>query len=190
VFVERVGERELYWMRQHFPTFGRRLTRKQVAPVLGLSAADLDAFPIEEVSTGLAHLVVAVRSRRLLERIHVDREALLKLVEGLDAKSIIAFAKGARAAGRQLTARVFVDYYGVPEDAATGSGNGCLAAWLVQHHYLDDDAIDVRVEQGFSIGRPSLLHLRAMRTSRGIEVRVGGGVVDVAHGTVTAARFA
>jgi len=36
----------------------------------------------------------------------------------------------------------------------------------VQHHYLDDDAIDVRVEQGFSIGRPSLLHLRAMRTSR------------------------
>ena len=190
VFVERSGERELYWMRQQLPTFGRRLTRKQVAPILGLSPADLEAYPIEEVSTGLPHLVVPVRSRRLLERIRVDREALLRLVAGLDAKQIIAFAPGARGAGHQLTARVFVDYYGIPEDPATGSGNGCLAAWLVQHHFLKDDAIDVRVEQGMSIGRPSLLHLRAMRTSRGIEVRVGGGVVDVARGTVTAARFA
>ncbi len=25
-----------------------------------------------------------------------------------------------------LAARVFVDYYGVPEDPASGSGNGCL----------------------------------------------------------------
>ncbi len=190
VFVERSGERELYWMRQRYPTFGRRLPRKQVAPVLGLSPADLDAHPIEEVSTGLPHLVVPIRSRRLLERIRVDRDAMLNLVAGLDAKSVIAFAPGARGVGRQLTARVFADYHGVPEDPATGSGNGCLAAWLVEHRYLDDDAIDVRVEQGMSIGRPSLLHLRAMRTSRGIEVRVGGGVVDVARGTVTAARFA
>jgi trans-2,3-dihydro-3-hydroxyanthranilate isomerase len=190
VFVERSGERELYWMRQRYPTFGRRLPRKQVAPALGLSPADLDAHPIEEVSTGLPHLVVPIRSRRLLERIRVDRDAMLNLVAGLDAKQVIAFAPGAQGAGRQLTARVFADYQGVPEDPATGSGNGCLAAWLVEHRYLDDDAIDIRVEQGMSIGRPSLLHLRAMRTSRGIEVRVGGGVVDVARGTVTAARFA
>ena len=190
VFLERTGERELYWMRQRYPTFGRRLPRRQVAPVLGLSPADLDAFPIEEVSTGLAHLVVPVRSLRLLERIRIDREALFELVDGLDAKSIIAFAPGAHGAGRQLTARVFVDYYGILEDAATGSGNGCLAAWLVQHQFLGNDAIDLRVEQGLSIGRPSLLHLRAMRTSRGIEVRVGGGVVDVARGVLTAVRFA
>ncbi len=190
VFVERATKHELYWMRQRFPTFGKRLPRKLVAPALGLSPADLDSHPIEEVSTGLAFLVVPVRTRRALERIRVDREALLKLVDGLDAKAVIAFAPGARGAGHQLTARVFVDYYGVPEDAATGSGNGCLASWLVQHRYLDDDAIDVRVEQGVSIGRPSTLHLRAMRTSRGIEVRVGGGVVDVARGTLLAARLA
>jgi len=102
---------------------------------------------------------------------------------------VLAFAPGAERPGHQLTARVFVDDLGVPEDAATGSSNGCLAAWLVHHRFLDDDAIDVRVSQGMSIGRPSTLHLRAMRTSRGIEIRVGGGVVDVARGTLTAARF-
>ncbi|HXQ31969.1 MAG TPA: PhzF family phenazine biosynthesis protein [Steroidobacteraceae bacterium] len=190
VFVERNREGELYWMRQRHPTFGRRLPRRLVAPVLGLSPTDLDSQPIEEVSTGLAHLVVPVRTRRALERIRVDRDALLSLVGGLDAKSVIAFAPGAHGAGHQLTARVFVDYYGVPEDAATGSGNGCLASWLVQHRYFDEDPIDIRVEQGVSIGRPSSLHLRAMRTSHGIEVRVGGGVVDVARGMLLAARLA
>ena len=190
VFVERDAKRELYWMRQRYPSFGARLPRKLVAPALGLAPSDLASHPIEEVSTGLPFLVVPVRTRRALERIRVDREALLKLVAGLDAKAVIAFAPGAARAGHQLTARVFVDYYGIPEDAATGSGNGCLAAWLVQHRFLGDDAADVRVEQGASMGRPSSLHLRAMRTSRGIEIRIGGGVVDVARGTLVAARLA
>ena len=64
MFVERATKHELYWMRQRFPTFGRRLPRKLVAPVLGLSPADLDSHPIEEVSPGLAHLVIPVRTRR------------------------------------------------------------------------------------------------------------------------------
>jgi trans-2,3-dihydro-3-hydroxyanthranilate isomerase len=190
VFVERDAKRELYWMRQRFPTFGERLPRKAVAPLLGLSPADLDSHPIDVVSTGLPTLIVPVRTRRALERIRVDRDGLLKLVKGVAASAVLAFAPGAARAGHQLTARVFVDDLGVPEDAATGSSNGCLAAWLVQNRFLDDDAIDLRVEQGTSIGRPSSLHLRAMRTSRGIEIRVGGGVVDVARGTVVAARFA
>lgn len=189
VSFEREGRRELYWMRQKHPTFGRRLSRKQVAPVLGLAPADLDTQPIEEVSTGVPFLIVPVRSRRALERIKVDRDALLKLVRDLDAKSILAFAPGAKTTGCKYTVRVFVDFHGVPEDPATGSANGCLAAWLVQHRYERDDAVDVRVEQGMSIGRPSVLHLKAMRTSRNIEVRVGGGVVDVARGVLLASRL-
>ncbi|MCZ8131241.1 MAG: PhzF family phenazine biosynthesis protein [Steroidobacteraceae bacterium] len=190
VVYEREGKRELYWMRQNAPTFGRRLSRREVAPVLGLAPSDLDAAPIEEVSTGLPFVIVPVRTKKALERIRVNRDLLLKFVAGLDAKAILAFAKGANGSGHHLTARVFVDYYGIPEDPATGSANGCLAAWLVQHRWLGDDAIDVRVEQGMSIGRPSVLHLKAMRTSRRIEVRVGGGVVDVARGTLLAARLA
>jgi trans-2,3-dihydro-3-hydroxyanthranilate isomerase len=190
VSFERDGKRELYWMRQPAPTFGARRTRRQVAPALGLAPTDLDAHPIEEVSTGVPFLIVPVRTRRALERIRVDRDALAKLVDDLDAKAVLAFAPGAKGAGAKLTVRVFVDFHGVPEDAATGSANGCLAAWLVQHRYLDDDAIDIRVEQGMSIGRPSTLHLRAMKTSRRLEVRVGGGVVDVARGTLLAQRLA
>lgn len=190
VSFERDGKRELYWMRQPQPTFGRRLTRKQVAPVLGLAQTDLDSHPVEEVSTGVPYVIVPVRTRRALERIRIDKDALLKLVADGEAKAILAFAPGAKGPGNKLTVRVFVDFYGVPEDPATGSANGCLAAWLVQHRYFGDEQVDIRVEQGMSIGRPSVLHLRAMKTSRSLEVRVGGGVVDVARGTILAQRLA
>jgi len=38
------------------------------------------------------------------------------------------------------------------------------------------------VDQGFEIGRPSLLMLRARRSGDEIEVNVGGAVVMVAEG--------
>ena len=71
---------------------------------------------------------------------------------------------------------------GVPEDPATGSANGCLAGYLVEHRCFGGDAIDVRVEQGYEIGRPSLPFLEAGRGPEGIEVNVGGNVVMVASG--------
>jgi trans-2,3-dihydro-3-hydroxyanthranilate isomerase len=81
-----------------------------------------------------------------------------------------------------LNVRVFVDLYGIPEDPATGSANGCLAAYLSRYKYFGDDRVNVRVEQGFEIGRPSLLYLKAQQKKDVIHVFVGGKVVMVAKG--------
>jgi trans-2,3-dihydro-3-hydroxyanthranilate isomerase len=77
---------------------------------------------------------------------------------------------------------VFADCAGVPEDPATGSSNGCLAAYLVEHDYFDTDEIEVTVEQGYEMNRPSLLQLRASRSPDGINVEVGGRVISVLDG--------
>ena len=69
-----------------------------------------------------------------------------------------------------------------PEDPATGSAAGCLAAYLLEHGYLGTDSIDVRVEQGFEICRPSLLYLQAARDGDQTTVHVGGKVQMVARG--------
>ncbi|WP_245634162.1 PhzF family phenazine biosynthesis protein [Halalkalicoccus paucihalophilus] len=45
-----------------------------------------------------------------------------------------------------LNVRVFADCGGVPEDPATGSSNGCLAAYLVREDYFKSDEIEVTVE--------------------------------------------
>jgi trans-2,3-dihydro-3-hydroxyanthranilate isomerase len=81
-----------------------------------------------------------------------------------------------------LNVRVFCDYYGISEDPATGSANGCLAGYLAKHRYFGNDKIDIRVEQGYEISRPSLLYLRAENEQGKIDVSVGGKVVMVAKG--------
>jgi trans-2,3-dihydro-3-hydroxyanthranilate isomerase len=78
--------------------------------------------------------------------------------------------------------RVFADYLGVPEDPATGSANGCLAGYLVHYSYFGEESINLRVEQGYEIGRPSLLLLKAQKERCRIEVFVGGKVIMVAKG--------
>ena len=83
-------------------------------------------------------------------------------------------------AGNQLA----VFCFGVPEDPATGSANGCLAGYLVQHRYFGGDTIDIRSEQGYEIGRPSLLLLKAERRNAAIDIYVGGQGVLVAHGAL------
>jgi len=81
-----------------------------------------------------------------------------------------------------LNVRVFADYYGVAEDPPTGSANGCLAGYLVEYRYFGKDRLDIRVEQGYEIGRPSLLFLRAEAKGEEIDVFVGGKVMMVARG--------
>jgi trans-2,3-dihydro-3-hydroxyanthranilate isomerase len=77
---------------------------------------------------------------------------------------------------------VFCDYLGIPEDPATGSANGCLAGYLVEYSYIGKQSINMRVEQGYEIGRPSLLLLQAEKKAAGIEVCVGGKTILVAKG--------
>ncbi|MNL77413.1 Trans-2,3-dihydro-3-hydroxyanthranilate isomerase [compost metagenome] len=81
-----------------------------------------------------------------------------------------------------LNVRDFAAYYGIPDDPATGSSNGCLAAYLVNYRYYDNHYINIRVEQGYEIERPSLLFLEAGKEDGIINVCVGGKVVQVAQG--------
>ncbi|OHB80191.1 MAG: hypothetical protein A2Z25_02365 [Planctomycetes bacterium RBG_16_55_9] len=65
---------------------------------------------------------------------------------------------------------------------ATGSSNGCLAGYLIEHKYFGTSQMNIRVEQGYEIDRPSLLYLRAENGGEHIAVSVGGKVVKVAEG--------
>jgi len=179
-YVDRAIDR--LWMRQNAPTFGQRFETATIAKVLGLSSHQLDdRFPLEEVSTGLPFIIVPLKNLSALQQTKVDREALFNLIETTEAKAILIFCPETRKVENQLSVRVFVEALaGTPEDPATGSANGCLAAYLVQHSYFGN-SIDIRVEQGYEIGRPSLLLLKAEKAEE-IQVSVGGKVILVATG--------
>ena len=48
---------------------------------------------------------------------------------------------------------MFAPNVGVMDDPATGSANGCLAAYLVKHSYLGKQEVEARVEQENQIGK-------------------------------------
>lgn len=171
------------WMRQNPPVFGQTVDATAIAPALGLEIDDFDTrYPIQEVSTGVPFLIVPLKNLAALQRIKVNVDRVVSLVESLQAKEIFVFCPETRNPANQFSARMFAPCLGIPEDPATGSANGCFAGYLVQHHYLGSESIDVRVEQGYEMGRPSLLLLRAARKSDTIEVEVGGKVIKVAKG--------
>ncbi|NES92314.1 PhzF family phenazine biosynthesis protein, partial [Okeania sp. SIO2B9] len=85
-----------------------------------------------------------------------------------------------------LSVRMFAPYLGITEDPATGSANGCLAGYLAEYNYFGEAKVNIRVEQGYEINRPSLLLLQAEKKVEGIEVLVGGKVIMVAQGKLVA----
>jgi trans-2,3-dihydro-3-hydroxyanthranilate isomerase len=177
------GVADILWMRQNPPIAGKIVDRGIVASVLNLIDDDIDdVFPIQEFSTGLPFIIVPLRNLQALRKAYVDRNRLLAMVDALEAKAILCFSPETYKSDHDLAVRVFADYYGVPEDPATGSANGDLAGYLVHHRYLGSDEIDIKVGQGYEIGRPSLIMLKARKTDETIEVNVGGGVVMVAKG--------
>jgi trans-2,3-dihydro-3-hydroxyanthranilate isomerase len=97
-------------------------------------------------------------------------------------KAMLVFCPVTHNHENDLSVRVFADCYGVPEDPATGSASGCLAGYLVKYRYLGKHRINIRVEQGYELGRPSLLFLKAEDKGGEIDVSVGGKVVMIAKG--------
>ena len=140
-------ENDILWMRQKPPVFGKILESNRIAQVLNIDERNIDQFPIQEVSTGLPFIVAPLKSLDALKRVQIDKEKYFKLIEGLDAKAILVFCPETYNNRNHLNARVFADFYGVSEDPATGSANGCLAAYLVKHRYFNTNNIDIRVEQ-------------------------------------------
>lgn len=176
-------DRPLLWMKQNKPEFGQTFDKAAIAASLNLDASDIsEDFPVEEVSTGLPFIIAPLNSLDAVKNARVDIPKFFELVENSEAKAILIFCPETYRDANDLNVRVFVDYFNIPEDPATGSANGCLAGYLVRHQYFGDDVIDIRVEQGYEIGRPSLLLLRAENQEGEIMVYVGGRVVPVAEG--------
>ncbi len=184
VRFEVEGDSEVLWMRQPAPRFATVVETARAARALALNTRDIGThFPIQVVSTGLPFLIVPLRTLDAVRRATVQMPRYLELVNLTQIAGILVFCAETYHQENQLNVRVFAPLLGITEDPATGSANGCLAAYLVKYRYFRSESFDsVRVEQGYEIKRPSLLRLRASETAQSIRVEVGGRVQRVATG--------
>ena len=171
------------WMEHKEPTFSGFFSPDVLASILGINENDIDGrFKIQEVSTGIPTIIVPLKTLQAMQKIQINETKYKELIKNLQAKTILVFCPETINKKNDLHVRFFASYLGVPEDAATGSANGCLAAYLVKHDYFANKMIEIRVEQGIEIGRPSLLLLKAEEKSGKYFVSVGGSVVLIAKG--------
>jgi trans-2,3-dihydro-3-hydroxyanthranilate isomerase len=170
-------------MTQKSPVFGEKFSVEELAPILQLPQECFDdRFPIQEVSTGMPFTIVPLKKLEAVKKARTNLSLLEKIADRIHG-GILIFSPETYHIENNLNVRVFVDLFGIPEDPATGSGNGCLAGYLSHYRYFGSDRVDARVEQGYEIKRPSILLLKAQTVGDGIEVLVGGKVQLVGCGT-------
>jgi trans-2,3-dihydro-3-hydroxyanthranilate isomerase len=183
MFPEKGTGDEVLWMRQIEPTFGKTIDTEPMATLLSLNKDDIEAgWPIEEVSTGLPFVIVPVKSLNALKKVSVKKELYDEFIKNSWAKIVLVFSPEGYTSQQNIGVRVFPICYGITEDPATGSGNGCLAAYLVKNRYFSSSEIDIKTGQGYEIGRPSQIYLQAVDNEGKISINVGGKVVPIAEG--------
>ena len=177
------GEVDILWMHQQQPKFYDAVDVELLADVIGVSLTDIDArYPIEPVTTGLPFIIIPLKTLAAVSQAKLNLDLYNESVANLPAQAILVFCPETIDPNRQLHVRVFTECFGIPEDPATGSANGCLAAYLAKHQYFGSPSIDITVEQGIEMGRSSLLYLRANYTPTHCPVSIGGRVINIAKG--------
>ena len=162
-------------------------SRDDLALVLGLEVDDLlgGEWSPQAMSCGLPFLFVPLHDRSAVARARIRMDAWERTLKDAPVSEVMIFAPGGERPGTDYRARMFAPGLSVPEDPATGSACAALGGYLAARDTRRDGTLHWVVEQGFEMGRPSILEVEA-DVARGAvtAVRVGGDTVLMSEGTM------
>lgn len=185
------GRLTFVWMTQPNPQFGATITDRQaLARAMGVDVSDLaPALPPQVVSCGVPYLVLAMTSRRAVDKVSIDRRAIALCLEeaGEAERPVFFFTLDGQREGETVYSRMIAPAFGMAEDAATGSASGPLGAYLLHHGAVSREAAREMVSlQGVAMRRPSRVHISIDGTPEQItRVRVGGQALLIGRGELT-----
>lgn len=200
VFEEQVGEIPVeiessnktpgtIWMNQPLPQFSHHFDdRTAVARMLSLDPSDLsDEYPLEVVSCGVPFLIIPLVSLEVIEQTRLRYDIWEKVMADHLRTLIMPFTTETQRSDSTVHCRMFAPSEGIAEDPATGSANGPLGCYLVRHKIVAADPVArIISEQGFEMGRPSILRVQVTVAQDKItSVKVGGNCVYVGSGTIS-----
>ena len=173
-------EADLIWLQAAQPEFLNRSNKEDFLLFSNLTADDFDSrFPIQEVSTGSAFVIVALKSLKSLENLNLDQHKMdiwLRANCSTNHRAFYFFC----LEEEKLSSRMFcIENNKVVEDAATGSASACLQAFLLKHHSSEIKTINY---QGDFINRPSEIYFNGMVSQDHFDIRIGGKTKFIAKG--------
>ncbi|HUG62346.1 MAG TPA: PhzF family phenazine biosynthesis protein [Methylomirabilota bacterium] len=164
-------------------SLGEPAEKELAAAALGLDSTEVgfENHVPSHWSAGNPFHFVPVRNMGVLAKAAVSRAAWTEAFG--EAGAAFLYTRETEGHDHSFRARMFAPTFGIEEDPATGSAVAAFAGPMQSFDQLPDgDRIDI-VEQGFEMGRPSLIRLEtSVKGGRLTAVRIGGNAVEVAAG--------
>lgn len=185
VRFEAWAGRETAWFDAPTIHSGQICDRRAIAAALGIEPDDIEtSTPVQQMSAGTSALIVPLRSLDALRRARLDLKAFAPLIRLGLPPLVYLFCWETRIPTNTLSARFFFEAHGVREDPATGNGAAFLGAYLLEHKQLRSADSVLQIEQGYEVGRPSLVLLRVGTVLDQRRISIGGCVVATVRGAL------
>jgi trans-2,3-dihydro-3-hydroxyanthranilate isomerase len=155
----------------------------EIASGLGLEPSDIgfDGHKASLYSAGAPFLFVPVRS---LDAIGRAAPGIMPWATK-DGPATFLYTRETEREGSAYHARMFAGAWGVAEDPATGSAAAAFAGVVRDFDRPRDGESMLIIEQGFEMGRPSLIALGLTIENGALaSATIGGSVVIVANGSL------
>ena len=165
-------------------TRGGEVALEVVAEACSLAADDIETRRHRPcvAGCGTAFIFAELKTRRALETAAPRGDVFARHFPVDDATGVHLYWRDG-ADGIDIRSRMFAPLHGVLEDPATGSANVALAGLLASLRPESDLSLELRIAQGFEMGRPSILDASAEKRGGTVtETRIGGRCVAVMSG--------
>lgn len=166
---------------------GAAASREAIAAALGLAVDDIgfDGHQPSRWSVGNAFTFVPVRNIEAVRRSHIVDARWNAAFESNGPAAAYVFSSETEDKTNNFHARMFSPAFGLREDPATGSAAAAFAGFCARSLSLRDGTHSFKIEQGFEMGRPSLIALGVtMQGGALASATVGGPAIIVTEGTI------
>lgn len=156
-----------------------------VARALGIDMTEIGfgAHAISAWSAGVPFVMVPVKSLEVIGRVNVADRAAWQAAFGATGKgAAFIYTKETVDPARHIHARMFAPAMGISEDPATGSAVAAFAGVAATTELPEDGVHQIVIEQGFEMGRPSLIALDLdIQKGRLVAASIGGSAVHISE---------
>lgn len=162
----------------------------KIAAALGLDEADIGfaGHAVGAWSVGVPYITVPLAGLDAAGRVRFDthlwQQFALEKAPGVFASAYVYCAETVDA-DATIHARMFVAGNPSYEDPATGSAAAAFVGAVVHNERPADGPLEVRIEQGLEMGRPSRIRLEIeVRGGAAARARIGGNAVVTGRGVL------
>ena len=171
---------DLVWLQAAQPQFLDAFSAKDFLKFSNLSITDFDdTFPIQDVTTGSAFVIVPLKSKKALENLVLDKVEMNQWLQANCKTNHRAIYFYFLEENNLVSRMLYIEDNQLKEDSATGSASTCLQAFLLKYYSAE---IQIVNHQGEFINRASQIYFDGKLANNHFDIKIGGKTQFIAKG--------